>query len=545
MTRSTGPSAVLRQITDRILAALREGTLPWRRPWRRLGAPRRYAGLPFTGANSLILSLAADDCGYQSPYWLTRAQGRRHRAGVLDGERGTWVLRPIFVPRPVPPDSDRDDSGIPLMQSYEVFNAEQFDRLPPRFRPSVDADGRIGDEDRNRAADEFFRATGARVEHGGDRAVYNRASDMIRLPPFARFEDPTSYYATLAHEAIHWTGHRKRMRRHFGARFGDPRYAMEELVAELGAAYLLDRLSLPSRVDTAHASYIDGWIAALERDERAIYAAATHAQRAADYLVIATVSGSVEEVAARHLDDRPWIVVYLDIVEVGSHPLVVAIGVDGGGHKRVLGLRLAGNEPEERGRAARSLLGELMARCLYPDRRRLFVTDGSALLRRAVVDVFGAEVFVQACRVHRKREVLARLPGKKERDAAKVAFADAWERGADGGRGALKRLADGLEPGEGDDPATLLRQNMDDLFTVDRLRLHPRLSRGLTTTHVIDRARAGLPRQVCGVAKWPDPQVALQWAAASFLATERAQQRLAGHRHLQFLKDELAQMEMF
>ena len=122
-------------------------------------------------------------------------------------------------------------------------------------------------------------------------------------------------------EAIHWTGHASRVRRELGEWFGDEERAGEKLVAELSAAYVTARLSLPHQCDDAHAPYVDSWIRLLERDERAIHIAATRAQRVADYLVVATGSERVEELATRPLDDRAWIVVYLDVVEIGRHPL--------------------------------------------------------------------------------------------------------------------------------------------------------------------------------------------------------------------------------
>lgn len=545
MSAQAAIAEVLRSVTDRIVAALKRGVRPWERPWRVSGAPLRHVGLPFTGTNRLILSLAAGDKGYESPYWLTQAQGGRYDASVNEGEQGTRVLRPIFVLRETnsrtDPETRRAGPEIPLMQSYEVFNAEQFDRLPPRFRPVVDPADRIGFADRIEAAERYFEATGARIEHGGGRATYSSVEDLIRMPRFEHFNAPHRYYSTLAHEAIHWTGHESRMGRDMGERFGDPRYAFEELVAELGATFLMDRLSLPCRVEHDHAPYIESWIRVLEHDERAIHHAAARAQRAADYLTIATVSHRVGELAARPLNDRPYIVVYLDIVEIGRHPLVVAVGVDAGGAKRVLGMRLAGTDPAP---AIEDLLRDLVQRGLSLHRRRLFVTDGSPLLRDQVVKVFGWDTVVQACRRHLQREVLAHLPGRADRDQAGATFNEAWERGADDGQRLLAGLADGFERDGHDTAARHLRDRLDDLFTVDRFRLHPRLGRALTTTALIDRARSELPRQVCGVPGWSDPKVALCWAAASFLASERGFQKIAGYRHIQFLKDHLAQIEM-
>ena len=203
-----------------------------------------------------MLSLAADSNGYANPFWLTRAQGRRCGATVLDGEEGTRVLRPLPFPVPDRAKGARCRPPIPLMAPYEVFNGEQFDRLPPRFRVDEKSSA-AGPEDRIDIAENFFAAVGAKIVPGGDSAAYNRAEDTIRMPAFPSFDDPASYYATLAHESIHWTGHHSRMGREFGVRFSDPVYAFEEIVAELGASFVMGHLGLPCRVERDHAPYID------------------------------------------------------------------------------------------------------------------------------------------------------------------------------------------------------------------------------------------------------------------------------------------------
>jgi antirestriction protein ArdC len=128
-------------------------------------------------------------------------------------------------------------------------------------------------------------ATKADVRHGGDRAYYNLAGDFVQTPPFEAFRDPESYYATLAHECTHWTRHPSRLEGDFGRkRFGDEGYAMEELVAELGSAFLCADLSLTPETRDDHAAYIASWLKVLKDDKRAIFTAAAHAQRAADFL---------------------------------------------------------------------------------------------------------------------------------------------------------------------------------------------------------------------------------------------------------------------
>ncbi|MDE2761997.1 MAG: zincin-like metallopeptidase domain-containing protein [Gemmatimonadota bacterium] len=542
MSARPRPPDFHKELTARILAALRKGVVPWRRPWRSL-TPTRYTGLPFTGTNGLVLSLAADSKGYANPFWLTRAQGRRCGAKVLDGEEGTRVLRPLPFPVHDRTKGARDRPPIPLMVPYEVFNGEQFDRLPPRFRVDEESPA-PGPEDRIGVAEDFFAAVGAKIAPGGDSAAYDRAGDIIRMPILSRFDDPVGYYSTLAHEAIHWTGHRSRMGRESGVRFGDPAHAFEEIVAELGASFVMGGLGLPCRVERDHAPYIGHWISALQNDERAIHRAASHAQRAADFLLIKTVAGRVRELAERPLDHRAWIVVYLDVVEIGPHPLVGAVGVDAEGTKRVLGLRQAGSDPYDRSAAAEELLRDVVRRGVRTDRRRLVVTDGSAQLRDAAVAALGGDTYVQACRPHREREVLSRLRPGNERDKARKALREAWAGGADGGPRLLQRLAGRLARDGRDGAANRLRAGSGELFTVDRFGLDPRLAASLVTTGVIDCASSGLPRQICGVPSWGDREMALAWAAASFLETERRYMRIRGHRRLQLLKDHLDQIEM-
>lgn len=542
MSPQPRPPDFFKDLTARILAALREGVVPWRRPWRS-STPTRYTGLPFTGTNNLVLSLAADSRGYTNPFWLTRPQGRRCGAKVLEGEEGTRVLRPLPFSVPDRGKGARRRPPIPLMEPYEVFNGEQFDRLPPRFRVS-EQNPAPGPRGRIDIADNFFGAVGTRIVPGGGRAVYNRADDIIRMPVFGSFDDPVNYYSTLAHEAVHWTGHRSRMDREFGVRFGDPAYAFEEIVAELGASFVMGRLGLPCPVERDHAPYIGHWIAKLENDDRAIHRAASHAQRASDFLVIATASGRVRELAERPLDDRDWIVVYLDIVEIGPHPLVGAVGVDTEGAKRVLGLRLAERDPDDWRTEVEELLRDVVDRGVRPDRRRLVVTDGSALLRDAAVKVFGGDTYVQACRRHREREVLSRVRTKKKRDKAREALREAWVGGAEEGPRLLKELAERLTRDGWEGAASRLRTGSSDLFTVDRFELDSGLAKSLVTTRVINCARSGLERQICGVPSWGDREVALKWAAASFLDTERGYMKIRGHPRLQILRDHLAQIEM-
>ena len=165
-----------------------------------------------------------------------------------------------------------------------MFNVEQIDDLPAHYyaraaAPVLDPIERIA------AVESFLAHTGAAVSHGGNQAFYMPSQDRIQMPPFAFFRDPESYYATLLHETVHWTKHATRLERDFGRkRWGDEGYAMEELVAEIGAAFLSADLGITPDIREDHASYIASWLKVLKDDRRAIFSAAGHAQRAASFL---------------------------------------------------------------------------------------------------------------------------------------------------------------------------------------------------------------------------------------------------------------------
>ena len=158
------------------------------------------------------------------------------------------------------------------MKGYTVFNVEQIEGLPERYydKPEPVIDPAAGIDH----AEAFFAATGAAIRHGGNRAYYSGASDHVQMPHFESFRSPEAYYATLAHELTHWTKHTSRLDRDFGRKsWGDEGYAREELVAELGAAFLSADLALADEPVTEHAAYIQSWLKVLKNDRRAIFTA--------------------------------------------------------------------------------------------------------------------------------------------------------------------------------------------------------------------------------------------------------------------------------
>ncbi|MGW1425757.1 ArdC family protein [Bradyrhizobium manausense] len=282
---------VYQKITDQIVQKLEQGVRPWHQPWKaehaegRISRPLRANGIPYNGINVLMLWSAAIECGYSAPIWMTFKQANELGAHVRKGETGTLV---VYADRMIRKDTNKEtgdeaERAIPFMKGYTVFNVGQIEGLPAHYygeaQKPADSVARIAQ------ADAFFAMTGANIVHGGSRACYVPSTDNIHMPCIDFFEDAVSYYATLAHECTHWTRHEKRLNREFGRkRFGDEGYAMEELVAELGAAFLSADLGLTPEVREDHASYIASWIKVLKNDKRAIFTASSHAQRAADFL---------------------------------------------------------------------------------------------------------------------------------------------------------------------------------------------------------------------------------------------------------------------
>ena len=282
---------IYQKITDQIVSELENGVRPWLKPWNaehatgRITRPLRCGGIPYQGINVLMLWSAAMDKGYAAPVWMTFKQALELKAHVRKGEQGSLVVYADKIIRAEPDSAtgEANEYAIPFMKGYSVFNVEQIDGLPERFYAKPEH--RTESVQRIARAESFFAATGANVRHGGNMAYYNVASDHVQMPPIEAFRDAESYYATRAHETIHYTRHPSRLERDFGRkRFGDEGYAMEELVAELGSAFLSADLELTPEVRDDHAAYIGSWIKVLKNDKRAIFSAASYAQRAADFL---------------------------------------------------------------------------------------------------------------------------------------------------------------------------------------------------------------------------------------------------------------------
>jgi antirestriction protein ArdC len=298
-------SDIYQRVTDQIVASLETGIRPWMKPWSgehaagRITRPLRGNGIPYQGINVLMLWGAAMEKGYSAPIWMTFKQALELGGAVRKGERGSLVVYASTFTRTEANETGEESArDIPFLKSYSVFNVEQIDGLPAHFL--APAAPRLDPVQRIDHAERFFAATGATVRYGGDRAYYSISTDHVQMPHFETFRDAESFYATLAHELVHFTRHPSRLNREFGRkRFGDEGYAMEELVAELGAAFLSADLDLTPEPRPDHAAYISHWLTALKNDRRAIFTAASYAQRAADFLSgTKTTPATMQEEAA-------------------------------------------------------------------------------------------------------------------------------------------------------------------------------------------------------------------------------------------------------
>lgn len=281
---------IYENVTNRIIAELEQGVRPWTKPWSaehaagRITRPLRHNGIPYQGINILMLWWSAMDRAFISPFWLTFRQAQQLGAHVRKGEKGSPVVYANSVSRTEQNDAGEDvEVNVPFMKAYTVFNADQIDGLPEHYTqlaaPVIDPVARI---DR---IETFFRGIGADIRTGGGQAYYAAGADYVQMPPFEAFKSAESYYATLAHECTHWTRHPSRLDRNFGRkRWGDDGYAREELVAEIGAAFLCADLDMEPAIREDHAPYIANWLKVLQSDHRAVFTAAAHAQRAADFL---------------------------------------------------------------------------------------------------------------------------------------------------------------------------------------------------------------------------------------------------------------------
>lgn len=278
---------IAQQVTDQIISLIESGQADtgWKAPWASVnfGMPSNATtGRTYNGVNVLLLWGAQEQHGYRSSQWASFKQWQQAGYRLQDAKgKGQQIVFWKILERK---DEDGNDKKIPLMRFSYVFNADLAVHAETG-EPFVAAP--VNHLDAIESADNVLFASGAMIHHQGSRAYYHRDQDAIYLPVKGDFHTASGYYSTALHELTHWTGHESRLNRQFGKRFGDEAYAAEELVAELGAAFLCAQIGIESETREDHAKYVRNWLKVLRDDKTAIITAASAASKAADFVLTA------------------------------------------------------------------------------------------------------------------------------------------------------------------------------------------------------------------------------------------------------------------
>lgn len=279
------------QITDTIIQQLEAGTVPWQRPWK--GDKNPLPGLPFNsstgnqyrGINIILLWCASLQKEYGSSEWGSFKQWQQKKESIRKGEKGNMVVYYDTIEKEV----DGEIKKIPFIKASYVFNRCQLASYKPE-EVFNELEGNFEFFGKIERVEEFIANTNANIEHIGSSAAYHLIDDTIYMPDPEKFISTASctatenYYHTMLHELTHWTGAEKRLNRKWGKRFGDETYATEELVAELGTAFLCAEMGLHTAEDENQAAYIAHWLKVLKDNKKCIINAASDASKAVEYL---------------------------------------------------------------------------------------------------------------------------------------------------------------------------------------------------------------------------------------------------------------------
>jgi antirestriction protein ArdC len=272
-------------VTQRIIKELETGVPPWVKPWSgqskgiNLIPANLLTGRPYSGINTLILWCETLEKGYPTHGWCTFQQANEVGARIKKGEKATTV---VFVKRIEREDEQTGEKKpTTILKSYALFNQAQLENLPPQYAV-LPANEFVNDDRAHDEAVQFQQNCGVKVFHGGNKAAYFPQRDQIVLPEFGTFSDEEAYWGTFFHEVTHASGHKDRLNRNLSGRFGSKAYAAEELVAELGSAFTCARLGIPPTFRSA--AYIKDWLEVLNKDNQAIFRAASLASQATDFM---------------------------------------------------------------------------------------------------------------------------------------------------------------------------------------------------------------------------------------------------------------------
>jgi len=274
-------------VTDTIIRMLEQGVTGEGSLWDGAGSgglPTNFkTGATYSGINIPLLWMAARERNLSRNEWLTFNQAKALGASVRKGAKGVMGVFFSRVPKKDEGEDGENGSTFSMLKAFWLFNVLDIDGLALPTAVERSAFERMED------AENLLTASGASIQWGGTQACYIPSLDEIRMPERERFGRPVNAYAVALHELSHWTGHPSRLNRDFSGRFGSEAYAFEELVAELGSAFLVARLGLTGARMENHASYVQSWLKILKNDKTAIFTASKHAHAA--YQHILQVSG--------------------------------------------------------------------------------------------------------------------------------------------------------------------------------------------------------------------------------------------------------------
>ena len=293
---------IYKDVTDRIVAQLEKGVAPWRQPWESglSGLPKNIVSrAAYRGVNVWLLWLSAEANGWTSGLFGTYKQWLALGGNVQRGQHGVRIVYWNISKDKIVDNStgEVEEKRRFFARNYTVFALEQCAGVAlDRFRRPVVKREFIDYE----PAEKVIAATGAEIRLGGGRACYHPMDDYIQLPPKESFESPAGFYSVALHELTHWTGHASRLNRlDTLARFGSSRYAVEELVAEMGAAFLTAALGVPNIANQENSvAYLENWLSVLRADSKAIFSASSSATKAADLIL-----GTREESASETIEE--------------------------------------------------------------------------------------------------------------------------------------------------------------------------------------------------------------------------------------------------
>ena len=283
---------IRQSITDKIITMLEKGGNVARERWLKAaqsGFPcNGKTGDTYRGVNVLILWDEAIERGYSSNVWMTYKQASSLGAQVRKDEKAVMCAYFEMVKRTGKEAASQNEneegkSGFfPMCKPFWLFNVAQIDGLPESFTIPAETANQFNPIEE---AEQLLIASGAVINHGFDGAFYAPSKDQICLPARERFTSSENYFATALHELTHWTGHESRLNRQFGKRFGDDAYAFEELVAELGAAFVVGHVGFVDVTIENHVAYVESWLTVLKNDKTAIFTASKQASMAYDFIL--------------------------------------------------------------------------------------------------------------------------------------------------------------------------------------------------------------------------------------------------------------------